>query len=97
MIAIVTILFALPLGYLCRSGTAAYVAYVAVYSWALTFQTLYLLLPSLGGDDVAFSADEFPWSYGVVTLSVYVVGFGLVTLGRRLRAHRQLRRHPVPA
>jgi hypothetical protein len=88
MVAVVTILFALPLGYLVRNPVAAYVGYVAVYGWAFTYQAVYLLLSRVDGDHSAFPPDGFPLSYGVVTLAIYVVGFGLVTLGRWLRTRR---------
>jgi hypothetical protein len=88
MIAVVTLLFALPLGYLVRNPVAAYVGYVAVYGWAFTYQAVYLLLSRLDGDHSAFPAGGFPLSYGAVTLAIYLVGFGLVTLGRWLRTRR---------
>jgi len=91
MIAVVTILLAFPLGYLVRSRLAASTTYAIAYLWAFTFQTLYLLLDSLSNGDVlndspAFDAGEFPWSYGVVTLAIFLVGFGLVNLGHWVRA-----------
>ena len=85
MIAVVTILCALSLGFFGRSAGAASVAFVAVYTWAFVFQTLYLVLAAMGGDTSAFGPDEFPLSYGLVTLAVYVVGFAFVALGRHLR------------
>jgi hypothetical protein len=88
VIAVVTILFALPLGYLVRNPVAAYVGYVAVYAWAFTYQGVYLMLSRVDGDYSAFPRDGFPLSYGLVTLGVYVVGFGLVTMGRWLRTRR---------
>ena len=39
----------------------------------------------------AFERGQFPVGYGVVTLAIYLVGFGLVALGRRLRARRTSR------
>lgn len=90
MIAIVTILLALPLGFLLGSWMAANLAYAVVYLWAFVFQTLYLLLPSVDGTTgQAFEADAFPWSYGLVTLTVFVGGFGLVALGHWLRNRRR--------
>jgi hypothetical protein len=87
MIAVVTVLLALPLGYLLRSRLAASTTYAIAYLWAFVFQTLYLLLDSLeGGEDPAFEAGVFPWQYGVVTLAIFAVGFGLVNLGHWLRA-----------
>ena len=84
MIAVVTVLLAFPLGYLLRSHLAANVAYAIAYLWAFTYQTLYLTLSSFGGDDSAFSKDEFPLSYGLVAAGIFAVGFGLVALGRKV-------------
>jgi len=90
MIAIVTILLALPAGYLMRSRLAAMTTYAVAYLWAFTFQTLYLLLDSFGGgSNPAFEAGEFPWSYGLVTLAILTVGFGLVAAGHRLAQRRR--------
>ena len=90
MIAIVTVLLAFPLGYLLRSHMAANVAYAIAYLWAFTFQSLYLTLSWVGGDDSAFpkGPDAFPLSYGLVAGAIFGVGFGLVALGRRVRARR---------
>lgn len=57
MIAIVTVLFAFPLGFLLRSRTAAYVGYVAVYGYAFSFQNVCLLRNWVGGDSSAFPTD----------------------------------------
>ena len=48
MIAVVTVLCAFPLGYFLRSRLAATTTYAVAYLWAFVFQTLYLLLDSLG-------------------------------------------------
>ena len=94
MIAVVTILCAFPLGYFMRSRLVANTAYAIAYLWAFVFQGIYLMLDSLNAgktlnDEPAFVADEFPWQYGVVTLLIFVVGFGLVSLGHWVRARRQ--------
>ena len=90
MIAVVTILLAFPAGYLLRSRLAAMTTYAVAYLWAFTFQTLYLVLDSLGGgSSPAFEAGEFPWEYGVVTLAVLGVGFALVEAGHRLARRRR--------
>jgi hypothetical protein len=87
MIAVITLLLALPLGYLVRSRLAASTAYAVAYLWAFVFQTLYLLLDSLGdGAAPAFEPGEFPWQYGVVTALVFGAGFALVNLGHWLKA-----------
>ncbi|WP_298889751.1 hypothetical protein [uncultured Serinicoccus sp.] len=86
MIGIITILTALPLGFLVGSWLAANLIYAVAYLWAFVFQTLYLLLPSVDGTTgQTFAADVFPWSYGLVTLAIFAFGFGLVALGHRLR------------
>ena len=90
MIAVITVLLAFPLGYAVRSRLAASTAYAVAYLWAFTFQTLYLLLDSLdGGADPAFTTGDFPLSYGVVTLVIFLLGFGLVNLGHWVRHRRQ--------
>ena len=55
MIAVVTVLLAFPLGYFLRSRLAANTTYAVAYLWAFIFQTLYLMLDSLGsGSNPAF-------------------------------------------
>lgn len=86
MIAAVTILAAFPLGWFVRSWLAANTAYAIAYLWVFIFQTLFLVLNALGGDsNPAFEVGQFPWSYGLVTLAIFLTGFGLVGLGHRLR------------
>ena len=98
MIAIVTILAAFPLGFLVRSRLAASTIYTLAYLWAFTFQTLYLLLDSLGGGSApAFEAGEFPVSYGVVTLAILLVGLGLVQVGHRVGSRRRTHRSALAA
>ncbi|HET6168410.1 MAG TPA: hypothetical protein VFI40_11525 [Nocardioides sp.] len=93
MVAIITILSAFPLGYLVRSRLAANTAYAVAYLWAFTFQTLYLILDVINDStDPAFDQQKFPWAYGLVTLSIFLAGFGLVALGRLVRARRTARR-----
>ena len=90
MIAVVTVLVAFPAGYLLHSRLAANVTYAIAYLWAFTFQSLYLTLSWVGGDDSAFpkSPDAFPLSYGLVAAGIFAVGFGLVALGHRVRVRR---------
>jgi hypothetical protein len=93
MIAVVTILCAFPLGFFMRNRLAANMAYAVAYLWAFVFQTLYLLLDAINeSKDPAFEPSEFPLSYGVVTLTIFVVGFGLVALGHRVGRGRRERR-----
>jgi hypothetical protein len=97
MIAVVTILAAFPLGFFLSSRLAANTAYAIAYLWAFVFQGIYLMLDSINqgktlNDDPAFVSDEFPWQYGVVTLLIFVVGFGLVQVGHRAGRGRRQRR-----
>ena len=93
MIALVTLVSAFPLGYFLRNRLAANTAYAIAYLWAFVFQTLYLLLDALGESrNPAFEPSEFPLSYGVVTLTIFVVGFGLVQVGHRAGRHRRAHR-----
>jgi hypothetical protein len=97
MIAVVTLLLAFPLGYFVSSRFAASTVYAVAYLWAFVFQTLYLTLDSLGdGANPAFEAGDFPWQYGVVTLAIFGVGFGLVNLGHWVRQWARQRRARSP-
>jgi hypothetical protein len=93
MIAIATVLFAFPLGYFLRNRLAAYIAYVAIYAYCFTFQTLYLLRSWIGDSHQAFPADpdKLPLGYLGVTAGIYGVGFVLVTIGHRVGAKRRSR------
>ena len=91
MIAVVTVLLALPAGYVMRSWLAANTTYAVAYLWAFVFQTLYLSL-----DGSAFGPGEFPMSYGLVTGGIFAVGFGLVAVGHALRRRNEARGR-VPA
>jgi hypothetical protein len=92
MIAIICVLTAFPLGYLMRNRLAALTTYSIAYLWAFVFQTLYLLLDSLGGGSApAFEAGEFPLSYGLVTLAIFLAGLGLASLGHWVRGRRRER------
>lgn len=100
MIAIVTVLFALPLGYFLRSRLAAYVGYIAVYGYAFSFQNVYLLRSWIADRSTTFPADpdSLPLAYLAVSAFIYAAGFVLVTLGHRLGARRRTRSgEPVPA
>jgi hypothetical protein len=98
MIAIVTVLFAFPLGFLLRSRTSALLGYVALYAWAFTYQGVYLMLNSLHGDaNPAFKVGSTPVGYGVVSFSIYAVGTGLVFLGHRVGSRRRSRRAAAAA
>jgi hypothetical protein len=93
VVAIITVLSAFPLGYLVRSRLAANTAYAVAYLWAFTFQTLYLTLDVINDSThPAFETQKFPWAYGLVTLSIFLAGFGLVSLGHLVRDRRAARR-----
>ncbi len=97
MIAVVTVLLALPLSYLVRSWTVANATYVLAYLWAFVFQGVYLLLDAMGGGRSAFTPGEFPLSYGAVAAGILSVGLALVSLGHRLGRRRRAvptARHP---
>jgi hypothetical protein len=99
MIAIVTVLLALPCGFFFRSRLAGNAAYAIAYLWAFVFQSTYLMLDVLdGGKDPAFEPGTFPVSYGIVALAIFAVGLGLVALGHRFgraRPRRAAERRPV--
>jgi hypothetical protein len=95
MIAIVTVLVALPLGYLVRSRLVASTTYAVLYLWAFGFQSVYLLLEAMDGSTSAFRPGEFPVAYGVMTLLVLGVGLALVRLGGWARSRRGVRA-PAP-
>ena len=93
MIAVVTLLLAFPCGFFLSSRLAANTAYAIAYLWAFVFQGVYLMLQMLdGGKNPAFETDTFPLSYGLVTLAIFAVGFGLVQLGHRVGRGRRQRR-----
>jgi hypothetical protein len=99
MIAIVTILIALPAGFFLRSRVAANLTYIAAYCYAFTFQGIYLMRAWVGGDSSAFpkDPDRLPFGYFGVSLGIYAVGFGLVALGHWLREHRSTRQQSAYA
>ena len=90
MIAIVTVLVALSVGYQLKSRQAANTIYAVAYLWAFVYQTLYLLLDALDpkSTNPAFEPGGFPLSYGLVTLAIFGVGLALVEAGHRLAARR---------
>ena len=95
---IIMIVAAFPIGYLVRNRIAAYLVYIAVNTFAFTFQTMNLMLEWAGGSQEAFGG-PFPqydssavWAYGGVNLVIYLVGIGLVTLGYRLGSKRRAKR-----
>jgi hypothetical protein len=88
---IIMVLVAFPLGFFIRNRLAAYLVYVAVYSFVFTFQTAELIREWVGGDYSAFPKDptSAPWPYALVNLAIYGVGLGLIALGHKLGAKRR--------
>lgn len=84
MIAVVTVLLAFPLGYFVHNRLAANLTYAVAYLWAYTFQAVYLLM-EWSQQHEGLAGEEFPLSYGLVTLCIFGVGFGLVWSGGRVR------------
>jgi hypothetical protein len=93
MIAIVTVLFAFPLGFFLRNRNSAFIAYVAIFGYSFTFQTLYLLRSWIGDRALAFPKDPnaLPFSYLGITGAIYLIGFGLIVFGHYLGAKRRAR------
>ena len=97
MVAIITVLFAFPLGFFLKNRISAYVAYIAIFGYSFTFQTLYLLRSWVGKDYAAFSPDpdKLPLNYLAVTGGIYLLGCLLVALGHRLGTKRRTRTQAV--
>lgn len=101
MIAIVTVLIALPLGYFCRARSTAFLAYVAAFAHVYTFQTANLVMEWVNGSGAAFPLDSSQallggtLSYFAFTSVIYVVGFLLVLAGQRLRVRHARRQQSV--
>ena len=96
MIVIIALL-ALPLGYLVRHRTAAFVAYAVLFSHVYTFQTANLVMEWVNGADAAFPQDDSTQllsgtvGYFVFTTLILAVGAALLVAGSRLRARRDVR------
>lgn len=99
MIAILTVLVALPLGLLVRNRMAAYLTYAILFAQVFTFQTAALVMEWSKGSTEAFPADPKDLGnsigYLAFTSSIYAVGFGLITLGHWLRNRRRTRTDAV--
>ena len=95
MIALLTVLAALPLGFLIPNRLAAYLAYAIAFGQVFTFQTAVLVMEWTNGSTGAFSADQShglignSMSYFAVSTAIYAAGFGLVSLGHWLRNRRR--------
>jgi hypothetical protein len=106
MNVILTILVGFPLGYLVRSRGTAIISYVLVDSFLFTFQTAFLLMKWVDGDEHAFGPRGRDWSteqtgqflsYLVLNAVIVGIGIGLVILGHKVRAHRSAHRSIVAA
>lgn len=95
MIAILTIVAALPLGLLIRNRLGAYLAYAVAFGQVYTFQTANLVMEWTNGATAAFPRNgstemlDGTLGYFAFTSVIYAVGFGLVTLGHWLRNRRR--------
>jgi hypothetical protein len=95
MIAILTVLAALPLGFLIPNRLGAYLVYAIAFGQVYTFQTAVLVMEWTNGSSSAFSASQSQGlignsiSYLTVSTAIYAAGFGLVTLGHWLRSRRR--------
>lgn len=103
---ILTILIGFPLGFLIRSRGQAIVTYVLVDSYLFTFQTAFLLIQWVNGDEHAFGARGGEWSavrttqllsYLVLNGVIVALGVGLVVLGHKVHALRATNRDTVAA
>jgi hypothetical protein len=96
MIAVLTILIAVPIGYLVRSRLAGNVAYGLAFAHVFTLQTAVLVMDWANGGASTFPHSDnmltASVSYLVVTTAIYAAGFGLVAVGHLLRQRRETRR-----
>lgn len=98
MIAILTLVVALPLGYLVRSRLAAYLAFGLAFAHLYTFQTASLVMEWVNGADAAFPQTDSEQllggtlGYFAFTTLVYAAGLALVTAGHHLRVRAERRR-----
>ena len=85
---ILTILIGFPLGYLIRSRGTAVITYVLVDSYLFTFQTAFLIMQWVDGDDHAFGTRGRDWSAERTTQFVSYLVLNGVHRRRRHRARR---------
>lgn len=94
MIAILTVLVAVPLGLLVRNRLAAYLVYAILFAQVYTFQTANLVMEWAKGSTEAFPAEPAnnltgSLGYLIFTSTIYAVGFGLITVAHWLRNRRR--------
>jgi hypothetical protein len=103
---ILTVLLGFPLGFLIRSRGPAVLTYVLVDSYLFTFQTAFLTMQWVDGDQHAFGARGHGWSverttmfvsYLVLNGVIVAVGIGLVILGHHVRSRLTASRGTVAA
>ena len=103
---ILTGLLGFPLGFLIRSRGPAVLTYVLVDSYLFTFQTAFLTMQWVDGDQHAFGARGGTWSaerttmfvsYLVLNGVIVAVGIGLVILGHQVRSRLAASRGTVAA
>ena len=92
-----TILVALPIGFLVRKRATAVFTYALMDSFIFTFQTAFLVMKWVDGDQHAFGERGRDWSgeriaqfysYAVVNGLIVAAGIGLVLAGATLRSRR---------
>lgn len=97
MIAILTVLVAVPLGYFCINRVVPYLVYVAAFTHVYTLQTANLVMEWVNGSGSAFRQDssqrlfDATWGYLAFTSLIYLAGFGLIRVGQLLQARRTQR------
>lgn len=104
MNVVFTILIAFPLGFLIRQRGTAVISFVLANSFLFTFQTAFLVMKWVDGDEHAFGDRGRDWSteqsaqfYSYVVLNGLIIaaGIGLVVLGHKIRAGRNAKRDVV--
>jgi hypothetical protein len=104
MNVVFTILIAFPLGYFISRRSTAVITFVLANSFLFTFQTAFLIMKWVDGDEHAFGDHGLDWStersvqfysYVVINALIIAVGVGLVILGHKIRERRTARRDVV--
>jgi hypothetical protein len=104
MNVVFTILIAMPLGYFISRRSTAVITFVLANSFLFTFQTAFLVMKWVDGDEHAFGERGRDWSteqygqfysYIAINALIIAVGVGLVILGHKIRARRTASRDVV--